>query len=59
MGNAVAMYNLGVNYFYGQGVVENKAQAGHWYRKSAEAGDPDAKRVLETLSFGVLESRRE
>src|ERR1035437_3734238 len=35
-GDAVAQFNLGSDYFSGQGVAEDKVEAVKWYRKAAE-----------------------
>ncbi|GFO75996.1 uncharacterized protein BPLS_P3534 [Bathymodiolus platifrons methanotrophic gill symbiont] len=37
-GHASAQYYLGVNYFRGDGVVQDYKEAFRWYRKSAEQG---------------------
>ena len=48
-GYAPAQYNLGVMYANGEGVAKNDEQAVKWYRKAAEQGDEDAKKLLEKL----------
>jgi TPR repeat protein len=36
------MYNTALMYQNGYGIPENPEEAYRWYRKAAEAGDPDA-----------------
>jgi hypothetical protein len=36
-------------YANGEGVAKNDEQAVKWYRKAAEQGDEDAKKLLEKL----------
>ena len=36
LGDARAQYNLGVSYLNGDGVAKNPAEAGKWFRKSAD-----------------------
>ena len=43
------MYNVGIFYEYGKGVLKNKKKALEWYKKSADAGYENAKKKLETL----------
>ena len=45
-GDAVAQYNLGWRYEYGEGVVQDKREAAKWYRKAAERGHPAAQNKL-------------
>ena len=42
IGNATAMFNLGLHYAKGYGVKRNFAKAIEWMEKAAEAGDEDA-----------------
>ena len=42
-GDAVAQYNLGLMYDFGDGVPENDAEAVNWYRLAAEQGHADAQ----------------
>ena len=37
-GNAEAQYTLGMRYYEGRDVVEDKTEATKWYRKAAEQG---------------------
>ena len=37
-GEAVAQLNLGVSYFYGQGVVKDDVEAAKWFRRAADQG---------------------
>lgn len=48
-GNAVAQYNLGVMYDNGQGVPQNYARAGFWYKKSAAQGKASAQNNLGVM----------
>jgi TPR repeat protein len=48
-GDAAAQYNLDILYDHGQYVPQNYYQAFNWYRKAAEQGDEDAKRLLKEL----------
>lgn len=48
-GNAIAQYNLGVCYQYGNGVPKNQAEAINWYKKAAKQGDIKASQALERL----------
>ena len=48
-GNAMAQYNLGVMYYEGEGVPQDKAEAVKWYRKAAEQGYADAQ-----VNLGVM-----
>ena len=45
-GNAVAQFNLGVMYSYGQGVPQDYKEAVKWYRMAAEQGAADAQETL-------------
>lgn len=42
-GEEEAQRDLGYSYFYGQGILEDKIEAVHWYRKAAKAGDSKAQ----------------
>ena len=46
-----AQYNIGVMYENGEGVELNIEDSKKWYRKSAENGDDDAKKVLQELEL--------
>jgi TPR repeat protein len=48
-GNAEAMNELGVLYYYGRGVAQDYAQAREWYKKAADAGNAAAKAALWLL----------
>jgi TPR repeat protein len=41
--HAIAMYNLGIYFYKGEGVEGDAVQAVHWYRKAAEQGDASAQ----------------
>jgi len=45
-GFAMAQYNLGLSYFYGEGVAQDKAVGIGWYRKAAEQSVPAAQHNL-------------
>ena len=45
----LAMYNVGVCYFNGVGVRQDKAIAEQYLRKAASAGNREAINALETL----------
>ena len=45
-GNARAQYILGVGYYHGQGVPQDRTQALNWFRKAAERGIADAQYSL-------------
>ncbi|HBD09146.1 MAG TPA: hypothetical protein DCZ69_12875, partial [Syntrophobacteraceae bacterium] len=42
-GSAEAQFNLGVMYFRGEGVDQNYAEGGIWFRRAAAQNDPDAQ----------------
>ncbi len=42
-GDATAQFNLGVNYFKGQGVEQDYVEAVKWFRKAAEQGNAQAQ----------------
>ncbi len=52
-GDSKAMHMLGVSFYYGLNVPQNKAEGLRWMRKSAEAGNEKAKSDLRQM-----ESRR-
>ena len=61
-GAAIAQYNLGVCYYKGDGVAEDKREAVKWYRKAAEQGLADAQYYLGTCYYGgvgIAEDKRE
>ena len=41
LGSAKAMYNIGVCYYYGDGVEKDLKTAAAWYERAAEGGDGD------------------
>jgi len=45
-GDAPAQYELGLMYFYGQGVAKNEAEAVKWYRKAAKQHHAKAQFLL-------------
>ncbi len=45
-GDAAAQFNLGNKYLYGEGVLQDYAEAAKWYRKAAEQGDAEAQTML-------------
>jgi TPR repeat protein len=48
-GHAPAQYNLGVCYYYGNGVPQNYREAVRWIRKAAEQGHADAIEGLKKM----------
>ena len=52
-GSSDAQYNLGLCYFYGDGVEEDFAQAAEWFRRAAEQGLAEAQ-----SNFGVCCQRK-
>ena len=51
-GDAKAMHMLGVSFFYGLDVPQNKAEGLRWMRKAAEAGNEKAKSDLRQMESG-------
>ena len=49
MGRVDSQFNLGIMYYYGQGISQDYARAAKWFRKAAEQGDTDAQ-----LNLGVM-----
>ncbi len=45
-GDARAQYNLGVMYYYGEGLPQDYAEAVRWYRKAAAQGHTSAQYYL-------------
>ena len=61
-GDAVAMFNLGVKYEIGEGVLEDDEEAVKWFRKAAELGHAEAMFFLGIVYFrgkGVIEDDKE
>lgn len=52
-GQPDAQYAVGYMYYYGQGVVEDRAKAWSWITKAARAGQPDAVEAAAILSGPV------
>ena len=48
-GVAEAQFNLGVCYYFGEGVAKNKATAIRWWKKAAAQGNSDAQDNLRNL----------
>ena len=48
-GDAEAQYELGMAYYFGQGVEQDDKQAIEWYTKSAEQGNTSAQHELESI----------
>jgi uncharacterized protein len=48
-GHPRAQFNLGINYYYGQGVSLDTAEGLHWLRKAAAAGNQMAMNELKKL----------
>ena len=49
-GNAIAQYELGSEYLFGDNVEEDDQQAFYWLNKSAQQGVPSALHLLQVLS---------
>jgi len=67
-GHALAQFNLGVMYFRGQGLAQDRKMASIWINRSAERGDPAAQYMLgmnhnrlslDQLPAAAIESRIE
>ncbi|HIU91462.1 MAG TPA: SEL1-like repeat protein [Candidatus Fimimonas merdipullorum] len=50
-GDAAAQYNLGVCYYNGEGVTQNKAEAARLFKLAAAQGDENAKNALKKLGY--------
>lgn len=48
-GDATAQFNLGLNYYKGQGVEQNYTEAAKYFRKAAEQGNADAQCYLGVM----------
>ena len=46
LGNAVAQYNLGAMYYWGDGVAVDYSEAGYWFLKAANQGIVEAQHSL-------------
>ena len=55
-GVLAAEYAVGYMYYYGQGVVENRAEAQYWIRCAAQGGYPEAVAAFEILSQTSMHS---
>jgi uncharacterized protein len=53
-GDASAQYNLGVMYYYGQGVPQDDETAVKWYRLAAKQGNADT-----LFNLGLMYRNRE
>ena len=51
-GDSKAMHMLGVSFYYGLNVPQNKAEGLRWMRKAAEAGNEKAKADLRQMESG-------
>jgi|GEM_PF-2157770 hypothetical protein len=51
-GNASAQYNLGIAYYYGNGVLKDIGAAVTWYEKSAKQGCAEAQYALGVIYIG-------
>lgn len=57
LGNANAMYNIGLLYHEGNGVVKNPAEAEKWYKKAADRGNVSAMKYFGWYYYGYGGSR--
>ena len=48
-GEVIAQYNLGLQYYHGNGVPKNYVEAIKWFRKASEHGDVDAQFSLGSM----------
>jgi TPR repeat protein len=58
LGYAMAQYNLGNNYLYGQGVKQSYADAAHWFEKAALQGYREAQANYANIlnnGYGAVE----
>ena len=61
-GDTETQFNLGTRYFFGEGLLEDKAEGIKWYRKAAKQGHAEAQYNLGMCYFygyGVLEDKAE
>ena len=56
-GHAQAQYNLGVMYYYGQGVSQNTSEALRWFHKAQVQGEAKAKQGIEFIMQAMREAR--
>jgi TPR repeat protein len=45
----VLLYNLGIAYTFGKGVLKDYKQAVYWYQKVADQGDAEAQSILGVM----------
>ncbi|MBT9560597.1 MAG: SEL1-like repeat protein [Myxococcales bacterium] len=57
LGDANAMYNLGVSYENGDGVEKNLATAAEWFERASKAGHADAPAKLERVKQLIAEEQ--
>lgn len=57
-GQPDAQYAVGYMYYYGQGVVENRAKAWYWITKAARAGQPEAIQAAQALGHPIEPTSR-
>lgn len=50
-GDPHAQYNLGVQYYRGEGVARDDTVAAHWFHKAAENGITPAQHILGAMYF--------
>ncbi len=58
-GDAQAQASLGDQYYYGQGLAKNQAEAVKWWLKAAEQGDPKSQFSLAFCYFQGLGVERD
>lgn len=51
-GDSKAMHMLGVSFYYGLNVPQNKEEGLRWMRKAAETGNEKAKSDLQQMESG-------
>ena len=52
-GDKQAQYAVGYMYYYGKGTTQNIYEAKKWFEKSAQQGDPNAKKALAIVNKDI------
>ena len=53
----MAMFNIGLSYAQGHGVMQSNSEAMDWYHKAAESADPVARQAADH-AIKELQARR-
>ena len=56
-GFAPAQVAIGEIYLTGDGMEQDKDEAGRWFEMAADQGDPTVRRIMETLADVAREGR--